>query len=130
VEQVRDATRDVLEGVAPSQSVVRATDNKVLTEGRFGVCGRDIACGSGTVFIRQNTGTPWTTVEVRLLDFREDAAIEVDIEYETSRHCGDGYVAVACLPEELGSTGFLEHRIIDEIRARLEAKDGQTDIVS
>ncbi|HKY60514.1 MAG TPA: hypothetical protein VJP59_05830 [Gemmatimonadota bacterium] len=129
-EQVRGATRQVLEEIAPSGSKVRTANDVLLTEGRFGVCGRDVACGSGTQFIQQNTGTPWTTVEVRLLDLGEDTGVDVEIEYETNRHCGDGYAEVTCLPEELGSTGFLERRIIDEIRARLEARGDLTNIAS
>ncbi len=129
VGQVRDAVLDVLQEVAPSQSAVRATGDLVLTEGRFGVCGRDVACGSGTHYIGHDTGTPWTTIEVRLLDLGEDAGVNVEVEYETSRHCGNGYVPVTCLPEELGSTGYLERRIVEGIRARLEAKGGVADIV-
>lgn len=122
-EQVREATRKVLEEVAHPRSLVRARPDRVVTEGRFGVCGRDVVCGSGTQFIRHDTGTPWTTVEVGLRKLNGGTAIRVNIEFETLQHCGDGYAEVTCLPEELGSTGFLERLIIEGIRAHLEAKE-------
>ena len=121
--RVREAARVVLEDVAHPKSVVRARADRVVTEGRFGVCGRDVACGSGTNFIHQNTGTPWTTAEVRLEERGDGTTVRVDIEYETTQHCGDGYAEVTCLHEELGSTGALERRIIEGIRARLEGED-------
>ncbi len=124
VELVREAARIVVEEVAHPQSVVRVTDERVLTEGRIGVCGEHVACGSGTRYAEQNTGTPWTTIEVRFLDLGVDTAVEVEIEYESSSHC-DRW-DVSCLPEPLGSTGGLERQIIDRIRARLEDKKGAT----
>lgn len=63
VEPVREAARIVVEEVAHPQSVVRVTDERVLTEGRIGVCEEHVACGSGTRYPEQNTGTPWTTIE-------------------------------------------------------------------
>ncbi len=78
---------------------------------------RQVACGSGTRYPEQNTGTPWTTIEVRFQDLGSATGVAVEIEYESSSHC-DPY-DVGCLPEPLASTGVLERQIIDEIRARL-----------
>lgn len=124
VELVREAARIVVEEVAHPRSVVRVTGERVLTEGRIGVCEEHVMCGSGTRYAEQNTGTPWTTIEVRFLDLGVDTAVEVEIEYESRNHC-DRW-DVGCLPQPLGSTGGLERQIIDRIRARLEDKEAAT----
>lgn len=132
VDQVRNAVRIVLADVARSQSNVRIRDDRVLTEGRIGACERDVVCGGGTLYIQQNTGTPWARIEVRLLDHREGTAVEVDIEYSTSGyvHCRDGFDRVRCRPEQLSSTGFLERKIINGIRVQLEAEDDVLGLLS
>lgn len=126
VDEVREAARIVVAEIAGSQTMVRIRDDRVLTEGRIGVCGRDVVCGGGTLYIQQNTGTPWATIEVHLLDLRKETTVKVEIEYETSSHahCGDEFDRIRCQPVSLSSTGFLERKIIAEIRAHLEAEDG------
>lgn len=121
VEEVREAARDVLEEVAHPPSAVRATEGHVRTEGRIGVCGRDVACGGGTVHPNQPTGTPWATIDIRLLDRGTDTTVEVEIVYETLSHCGRGHPEVTCMPEPLGSTGGLERLILEGIGTRLES---------
>ena len=116
LEEVRAAARAVVEEVAHPRSVVRLTDAGVVTEGRIGVCGEDVACGEG---IGGRIGTPETTIEVELADRGPDTAVKVDIVYETRDHC-QGPPDVACVPERLGSTGAMERRIITGIRDRLE----------
>lgn len=124
VDEVREAARVVVEEVAHPESVVRVTDDRVMTEGRFGVCGKHVACG-GTADGSVRFGNPWTTLKVGLRDRGSDTAIELDIDYETRRHCSRS--DPSCSPARLGSTGVLEQEIIDGIRARLE--DGRSGAI-
>lgn len=119
--EVRETARLVLEEkeIAPCDHVVRAWNDRVVTDGRIGVCGRDVACGGGAATLNRTTGTPWTTIEVRLQDRGEDTAVRVDIEYVSRSHCTMSSLYLTCFPEQLGSLGFLERRIIERIRARL-----------
>ena len=113
VEPVRDAALAVVEEVA--RSVVRVTDaGSVLTDGRIGDCGRDVACSTSSLFPGDGA-TPWTTIEVRFQDLGQDTAVEVAIEYES---CGPG---VSCVPERYASSGELERQILEGIRARLDS---------
>lgn len=115
VEPVREAARIVVVEVAHPQSVVRVTDDgSVLTEGWIGVCGEDVTCASSTHYPSRGA-TPWATIEVRFRDLGTDTDVEVEIVYE------DCDPAVDCLPELLASTGALERKIVDRIRAHLEA---------
>ena len=68
VEPVRDAALAVVEEVARPNSVVRVTDaGSVLTDGRIGDCGRDVACSTSSLFPGDGA-TPWTTIEIRFQD--------------------------------------------------------------
>lgn len=120
VESVREAARSVLEEFAYGQWDVRASDWRVLTEGRIGRCDEHVDCGHGTRLEKQTLGTPWATVEVRFEDVGADVAVDVRIEYLTDAHCQTGWLEVECIPERLGSTGVLERAIVERMRARLE----------
>lgn len=123
VAEVVEAARIAVQEVGHPRFEVRASEDSVMTEGPIGVCGRDVACGewSGTGF---STGTPWTTVKVRLRELAGGTAAEVEIDYESRAHCKRGYrqpAGVECSAQPLGSTGNLEHRILEGIRAHLGA---------
>jgi hypothetical protein len=120
VTPVRDAALAVVEELARPNSVVRVTDaGSVLTEGRIGDCGRDVACSTSSLFPGDGA-TPWTTIEVRFQDLGQDTAVEVAIEYES---CGPG---VRCVPERYASSGELERQILDGIRSRLDSGGGNS----
>jgi hypothetical protein len=122
VEPVREAALAAVEEVAHSVSVVRVTDDgSVLTEGRIGDCGEQVACSTSTLYPGDGA-TPWTTIEVRFQDLGGDTAVEVAIEYES---CGPG---VQCVPERYASSGELERQILDGIRARLASGSGSPSI--
>jgi hypothetical protein len=120
VAAVRDAARAVVEDLAHPMSVVRVTEEgSVITEGWIGDCPREVTC-AGILGYQGNPGsrvTPWATIEVGLRDFGTDTAVEVEIVYED---CEPG---VGCQPQRLASTGALERRILDHIRARLESPE-------
>lgn len=120
VESVREAARSVLEELAYGQWDVRASDWRVVTEGRIGRCDEHVDCGHGTRLEQQTLGTPWTTVEVRFEDVGSGVAVDVRIEYLTDAHCPSGWLEVECIPERLGSTGVLERAIVEWMRAGLE----------
>lgn len=122
VEPVREATLAAVEEVAHPMSVVRVTEEgSVLTEGRIGVCGEQVACSTSTAYPGAGA-TPWTTIEVRFEGFGRDTAVEVAIEYES---CGP---SVNCVPEEYASSGELERQIIEGIRSRLASGSGNSSI--
>jgi hypothetical protein len=113
VVPVREAALAVVEEVAHPISVVRVTDEgSVLTEGRIGVCGEQVACRTSTAYAGAGA-TPWTTIEVRFRDHGRDTAVEVAIEYLS---CEPG---VRCVPERYASSGELERQILEGIRSRL-----------
>jgi hypothetical protein len=117
VAPVREAAVAAVEEIAHPISVVRVTDaGSVLTEGRIGECGRDVACSTSSAY-QGDGATPWTTIEVRLEDLGRDTAVGVAIEYES---CEPG---VGCVPERYASSGELERTILEGIRARLESSD-------
>lgn len=126
VEPIREAARAVVEEVASTESVVRVTTvGSVLTDGYMGRCGRDVVCEvvmgySGTGWSR---GTPWTTIEVRFNELESGTEVSVEIVYED---CGP---RVDCAPQRLASTGVLERRILDGIRARLDPSESLTPSV-
>jgi hypothetical protein len=142
VDEVREVARAVVEDITHPKScrpgkrtcrppVVRVHDDRVVTDGRIGVCGKHVACGESGYSPYFRTGTPWTTIKVELEDLGMDTAVEVDIEFETvppntvsGTACTDtGRLFEAdCVPEVLGSNGVLEQEIIAGIRAGLDAK--------
>lgn len=118
VDRTRDVAVAVVEDIAHPSSVVRITDRgSVLTEGRIGVCGKQVACNALTAY-PGSVNSPWTTIEVRVQDLGASAAVEVAIEYESCEP------AVDCNPERYASTGELERRILDGIRTRMEGEGG------
>jgi hypothetical protein len=120
VAPVREAALAAVEEAAHPISVVRVTDaGSVLTEGRVGECGRDVACRTSSAYAGDGA-TPWTTIEVRFQDLGQDTAVEIAIEYES---CEPG---PACVPERYASSGELEREIQEGIRARLESSDRST----
>jgi hypothetical protein len=120
VEPVREAALAAVEEAAHPISVVRVTDaGSVLTEGRVGECGRDVACRTSSAYAGDGA-TPWTTIEVRFQDLGQDTAVEIAIEYES---CEPG---PGCVPERYASSGELEREIQEGIRARLESSDRST----
>lgn len=120
VDAVREAARAVVEDIAHPMSVVRDTESgSVVTDGWIGDCAREVAC-AGRLGYQGNPGsrsTPWATIEVAFRDLGTDSAVAVDIVYE------DCEPAVGCEPQLLASTGALERRILDDIRARLESPE-------
>jgi hypothetical protein len=119
VAAVREAARAVVMDIAHPMSVVRVTEEgSVLTEGWIGDCAREVAC-AGTVGF-QGIGprqTPWATIEVRFHGLGTATAVEVETTFE------DCEPSVSCQPRLLASTGALERRIVDDIRARLESPE-------
>lgn len=120
VAAVRDAARAVVEGIAHPMSVVRVTEEgSVVTEGWIGDCAREVTC-AGVLGYQGNPGsrvTPWATIEIDLRDLGTDTAVDLEVVYED---CEPG---VGCQPQRLASTGALERRILDDIRARLESPE-------
>jgi len=129
VESVREAARGVLEELAYGQWDVRASNWRVMTEGWFGRCDEDVDCNRA-VDSRggHKGGSPWTTVEVRFGKSGTNTAVEVRITYLSDALCNPGltepkWLDVKCIPERLGSTGALERKIVERIRARLEEEE-------
>ena len=118
-DAAREAALAVVENVAHPTSVVRITEEgKVLTEGRMGVCGKEVTCSTGTAYPGY-VSSPWTTIEVRVQDLGRDTAVQVAIEYES---CEPG---VSCVPERYASSGEMERRILEGIRAHLAGEGAQ-----
>lgn len=117
VQSVREAARVVVAEFAHPVSEVRIKDDgSVLTEGWAGACGTEVACTT-RVGYPGSAPTPWTTIAVRFHDLGTATAAEVVIAFE------DCDPDVDCEPQLLGSTGKLERRILDGIRARLESPE-------
>jgi hypothetical protein len=148
VDEVREVARSVVEDVTHPKScrpgritcrppVVRVHDDRVVTDGRIGVCGKHVACGESPYPPYYRTGTPRTTIRVELEDLGVDTAVEVDIDFETANYCIHAppvqYASRSrtrrdCVPEVLGSSGVLEQEIIAGIRAGLDGKSDDNPV--